>query len=210
MEPKEETRCPWCLGDELYTRYHDEEWGVPLRDSERLFEALILDGAQAGLSWITILKRREGYRAAFDNFDPEKIARYGEDDIARLLGDSRIIRNRLKIRSAIRNAQALLAMREGGLTLADFFWNFVGGKPIVNRFKTMAEIPASTPLSVQISRELKRRGFSFVGPTIIYAMMQASGLVNDHLVGCFRYQAVQRESPAAHPGSNGLIRRIAR
>lgn len=191
MEEKKVTRCPWCLGDELYTRYHDEEWGVPLRDSERLFEALILDGAQAGLSWIMILKRREGYRAAFDNFDMEKIACYGEGDVARLLGDSRIIRNRLKIESAIQNARSVLAMRDEGLTLADFFWQFVDGKPIVNRFNTMTEIPASTPLSAQISRELKRRGFSFVGPTIIYAMMQASGLVNDHLAGCFRYNALR-------------------
>jgi DNA-3-methyladenine glycosylase I len=196
MMQKEIIRCPWCLGDELYTRYHDEEWGVPLRDSGRLFEALILDGAQAGLSWITILKRREGYRAAFDGFDPEKIAHYGEGDIARLLGDPRIIRNRLKIESAIRNARAVLAMRDEGLPLADFFWGFVGGNPVVNRFKTTAEIPASTPLSAQISRELKRRGFSFVGPTIIYAMMQASGLVNDHLIDCFRYET-PREKPAA-------------
>jgi DNA-3-methyladenine glycosylase I len=161
-----------------------------------LFEALILDGAQAGLSWITILKRREGYRAAFDEFDPEKIARYGERDIVRLLGDTRIIRNRLKIESAIRNARGVLSMRDEGLTLADFLWDFVGGKPIVNCFKTMAEVPASTPLSTQISRELKHRGFSFVGPTIIYAMMQACGLVNDHLSGCFRYEAL-REKDAA-------------
>jgi DNA-3-methyladenine glycosylase I len=191
MEQKEQTRCPWCLGGEIYTRYHDEEWGVPLKDSGKLFEALILDGAQAGLSWITILKRREGYRAAFDGFAPEKIARYRESDIARLMNDSRIIRNRLKIESAIKNARAVLVMRDEGLALADFFWDFVGGKPVVNHFKTMAEIPASTPLSVQISQELKRRGFSFVGPTIIYAMMQACGLVNDHLIDCFRHQALR-------------------
>jgi DNA-3-methyladenine glycosylase I len=190
--PKELTRCPWCLGDEIYMRYHDEEWGVPLRDSRKLFEALILDGAQAGLSWITILKRREGYRAAFDGFDPDKIARYGKRDIERLLNDTGIIRNRLKIESAVKNAQALLTMREAGLSLADFFWNFVDGKPIVNHFKTMAEVPAETPLSVRVSKELKRRGFSFVGPTIIYAMMQASGLVNDHLTGCFRHKALSR------------------
>ncbi|MDR0639071.1 MAG: DNA-3-methyladenine glycosylase I [Spirochaetaceae bacterium] len=196
MEQKEVIRCPWCLGGEIYTRYHDEEWGVPLRDSGRLFEALVLDGAQAGLSWITILKRREGYRAAFDGFDPEKIVRYGEGDVARLLNDSRIVRNRLKVKSAIQNARAVLAMRDEGLTLADFFWNFVDGEPIMNRFKTMAEIPASTPLSTQISQELKHRGFSFVGPTIIYAMMQACGLVNDHLTSCFRHNAL-REKPAA-------------
>jgi DNA-3-methyladenine glycosylase I len=190
MDIREENRCPWCLGDAVYTRYHDEEWGVPLRDSGKLFEALILDGAQAGLSWITILKRRESYRAAFEGFDPEKIARYGDDDIVRLLGDSRIIRNRLKIESAVKNARGVLAMRDEGLSLADFFWNFVDGKPIINHFKALAEIPAATPLSERISKELKRRGFSFVGPTIIYAMMQASGLVNDHLTGCFRHKAV--------------------
>ncbi|MDR1468922.1 MAG: DNA-3-methyladenine glycosylase I [Spirochaetaceae bacterium] len=196
MGQKEITRCPWCLGDEIYTRYHDEEWGVPLRDSGKLFEALVLDGAQAGLSWITILKRREGYRAAFDGFDPEKIARYGEGDVVRLLGDPRIIRNRLKIASAIQNARAVLAMHDEGLTLADFFWDFVGGEPVVNRFKTMDEIPASTSLSARVSKELKRRGFSFVGPTIIYAMMQASGLVNDHLIGCFRYKALEKHAAA--------------
>jgi DNA-3-methyladenine glycosylase I len=193
MGEKEITRCPWCLGNEVYTRYHDEEWGVPQRDSGKLFEALVLDGAQAGLSWITILKRREGYRAAFDGFDPEKIAHYGEHDTARLMGDSRIIRNRLKIESAVKNARGVLAMRDEGLTLADFFWSYVGGKPIVNHFKTMAEIPAETPLSAQISRELKRRGFSFVGPTIIYAMMQACGFVNDHLTGCFRHKALREK-----------------
>jgi DNA-3-methyladenine glycosylase I len=187
---KEVTRCPWCLGDEIYMRYHDEEWGVPLHDSRKLFEALILDGAQAGLSWITILKRREGYRAAFDGFDPDKIARYGKEDIERLLNDTGIIRNRLKIESAVKNAQGVLTMRETGLSLADFFWNFVDGKPIVNHFKTMACVPAETPLSARVSKELKRRGFSFVGPTIIYAMMQASGLVNDHLTGCFRHKAL--------------------
>jgi DNA-3-methyladenine glycosylase I len=189
---KEVIRCPWCLGDEIYTRYHDEEWGVPLRDSGKLFEALILDGAQAGLSWITILKRRENYRAAFEGFNLEKIARYGERDVERLLNDPGIIRNRLKIQSAIKNARCVLAMREEGLSFADFFWGFVDGKPVVHHFKTPAEIPAETPLSVQVSKELKRRGFSFVGPTIIYAMMQACGLVNDHLTGCFRYKAVMK------------------
>ena len=206
MEQNEITRCPWCLGDEIYTRYHDEEWGVPLRDSGRLFEALILDGAQAGLSWITILKRREGYRAAFDGFNPEKIARYGEGDVARLLGDSRIIRNRLKIESAIQNARGVLAMRGEGLTLADFFWKFVDGKPIINHFNTMSQVPASTPLSTEISRELKRRGFSFVGPTIIYAMMQASGLVNDHLTGCFRHKALRENSVAVNRVKRSVTR----
>jgi DNA-3-methyladenine glycosylase I len=189
---KEVVRCPWCLGDEIYTRYHDEEWGVPLLDSGKLFEALILDGAQAGLSWLTILKRRENYRDAFEGFDPEKIARYGERDVERLLNDPGIIRNRLKIQSVVKNARCVLAMRDEGLSLADFFWDFVDGKPVVHHFKTLAEIPAETPLSVQVSKELKRRGFSFAGPTIIYAMMQACGLVNDHLTGCFRYKAVMK------------------
>jgi DNA-3-methyladenine glycosylase I len=183
-------RCPWCVGDALYTRYHDEEWGVPLRDSRRLFEALILDGAQAGLSWITILKRREGYRAAFDAFDEDKIARWTERDVERLLQDSRIIRNRRKVESAIQNARGVLAMRDEGLSLSDFFWDFVDGTPIVHHFSSMSNVPASSPLSETISKELKRRGFSFVGPTIIYAMIQACGLVNDHLTGCFRYKEV--------------------
>jgi DNA-3-methyladenine glycosylase I len=152
-----------------------------------LFEALILDGAQAGLSWLTILKRRESYRAAFDGFDPEKIARYGEGDITRLMENPGVIRNRLKIESAVKNARGVLAMRDEGITLSAFFWGFLDGVPLVNHFKTMEEVPASTPLSTAISRELKRRGFTFVGPTIIYALMQACGLVNDHLTCCFRY-----------------------
>ena len=181
-------RCPWCLDDPEYLRYHDREWGVPLKNSRKLFEYLILDGAQAGLSWLTILKRREGYRQAFDGFDPEKIARYGEKDIARLLKDSRIIRNKLKIRSAIGNAKAYLKMEEAGESFGKWLWNWVGGKPIVNHRKTLAEIPASTELSENISRELKKRGFTFVGPTIIYAFIQAAGLVNDHLADCYRYK----------------------
>ena len=183
----EKIRCPWCLGDADYTRYHDREWGVPLKNSRKLFEFLILDGAQAGLSWLTILKRREGYRAAFDGFDPEKIARYGEKDIARLQKDQRIIRNGLKIRSAIGNARAYLEMGESGEDFSKWLWNWVGGKPVVNRWKTLDRIPASTELSEKISKELKKKGFTFVGPTIIYAFMQAAGLVNDHLTGCYRY-----------------------
>ena len=188
-EPK--TRCPWCLGDAVYTRYHDREWGTPLKNSRKLLEFLILDGAQAGLSWLTILKRRDGYRAAFDGFDPETIARYGKKDEARLLKDPRIIRNRLKISSAIGNARAYCAMKEAGEDLSKWLWKYVDGKPIVNHWKTLAEIPASTELSERISKELKKKGFSFVGPTIIYAFLQASGLVNDHLVDCFRWSAVQ-------------------
>ncbi|MDR2510033.1 MAG: DNA-3-methyladenine glycosylase I [Spirochaetaceae bacterium] len=185
-------RCRWCEGDREYTRYHDEEWGVPLYDNRRLFEFLILDGAQAGLSWLTILKRREAYRAAFDGFNAEKIARYGEKDIKRLMNDSGIIRNRLKINSAIKNAQGYLAFMEGPQSFSDWLWSFTGGVPVVNTFKAHGEIPASTPLSKTISSELKKRGFTFAGPVIIYAFMQAAGLVNDHITGCFRWQEVQK------------------
>ena len=186
----DKVRCPWCLGDTDYMRYHDKEWGVPLKNSRKLFEFLILDGAQAGLSWLTILKRREGYRLAFDQFDPEKMARYGEKDVARLLKDERIIRNRLKISSAIGNARAYCEMEEAGENFGKWLWNWVDGKPIVNHRKTLAQIPASTKLSEEISRELKKKGFTFVGPTIIYAFIQAAGLVNDHLIDCYRYKEI--------------------
>ena len=188
----EKVRCSWCLADADYMQYHDREWGVPLKSSKKLFEFLILDGAQAGLSWLTILKRREGYRQAFDGFDPEKIARYGDKDIKRLMGDEGIIRNRLKILSAIRNAQAYCRMEDEGENFGKWLWNWVDGKPIVNHWKTLKEIPASTPLSEQISRELKKKGFNFVGPTIVYAFIQAAGIVNDHLVDCCRWEACQR------------------
>jgi DNA-3-methyladenine glycosylase I len=178
------------MGDKEYTRYHDEEWGVPLHDSSRLFEALVLDGAQAGLSWVTILKRRNEYRLVFDNMNPEKIACYGEKDIERLMADKRIIRNRKKIESAIKNARAYLSMRDQGHDFSTWLWDWVDGKPIVNHYKTMREIPSFTPLSAKISKILVKRGFSFVGPTIVYAFMQASGLVNDHLTGCFRHDLV--------------------
>ena len=184
-------RCPWCLDDADYMRYHDREWGVSLKNSKKLFEFLVLDGAQAGLSWLTILKRRDGYRLAFDGFDPEKMAAYGAKDITRLLGDERIIRNRLKINSAIENARAYLKMEEVGEEFGKWLWNWVDGKPIVNHWKTLEEIPASTELSEKISGELKKKGFSFVGPTIIYAFIQAAGLVNDHLVDCYRHREVQ-------------------
>jgi len=186
-KPVELIRCPWCLGDPLYLKYHDKEWGRPLKNNQKLFEFLILDGAQAGLSWLTILKRREGFRAAFDGMDPELMARYGDKDIARLMGDPRIISNQRKISSAIENAQAYLKMMEGPVSFSKWLWNWVDGEPVINHFKTMAEIPAFTELSEGISRELKERGFSFVGPTIIYAFMQAVGLVNDHLADCFRH-----------------------
>ena len=190
----EKNRCPWCLRDPDYTRYHDREWGVPLKNSRKLFEFLVLDGAQAGLSWLTILKRREGYRLAFDGFDPEKMAGYGEKDVKRLLKDERIIRNRLKINSAISNARAYCDMAEAGEDFSKWLWNWVDGRPIVNRWKRLEQIPASTDLSQQISKELKKKGFTFVGPTIIYAFLQASGLINDHLVDCYRWAAVQPHS----------------
>ncbi|MDR0400657.1 MAG: DNA-3-methyladenine glycosylase I [Treponema sp.] len=181
----EKIRCPWCLGDPLYIKYHDAEWGRPLRNDRRLFELLVLEGAQAGLSWLTILKRREGYRAAFDGMDPERIARYGEKDVARLLGDGRIIRNRRKIQSAVENARSYLAMMEGPGGFSRWLWDHVDGEPIVNRFDTMSQIPVTTPLAEGISKELKKRGFSFIGPTIVYAFLQSAGLVNDHLTSCY-------------------------
>ena len=190
METTEPMRCPWPGADADYIRYHDEEWGVPLHDDRKLFSLLILEGAQAGLSWITILKRREGYFRAFEGFDPERMARYGEADIERLMADSGIIRNRRKIESAIANARAYLRLAEELSAernpFATWLWAFVDGKPIVNRPKTLSEVPAVTPLAETISKELKRKGFSFVGPTIIYAYMQSAGLVDDHLVSCFR------------------------
>lgn len=180
----ETARCPWCGSDPLYVAYHDDEWGVPCHDERRLFEFLILEGAQAGLSWLTILKKRENYRRAFDGFDPQKIARYGDADVARLLGDAGIVRNRLKVAAAIANARALLQLYEAGGTLDALLWSFTDGQPLINRFRSMAEVPAETPASRAMSKELARRGFKFVGPTICYATMQSLGLVNDHLVTC--------------------------
>jgi DNA-3-methyladenine glycosylase I len=178
------------MGDDEYRRYHDEEWGVPQHDNEKLFEALVLDGAQAGLSWITILRRREDYRKAFDGMKPEIIANYGEKDIERLLNDSSIIRNRRKIESAIENARAYIAMRDQGHDFSSWLWDWLDGKPVVNHYSSMKEIPSHTPLSTQISKILIKRGFTFVGPTIVYAFMQASGFVNDHLTSCFRHGLV--------------------
>ena len=188
-------RCPWCLGDDIYTKYHDKEWGKPLKNSQKLFEFLILDGAQAGLSWLTILKRRKGYEEAFDGFDPQKMARYGKKDIDRLLQDTRIIRNKLKINSAINNARAFCDnFIEGPVSFSKWLWNFVDGKPVINHWKTLEEIPSSTDVSGRISAELKKLGFTFVGPTIIYAFIQASGLVDDHLTDCFRHSLYAGES----------------
>ncbi|MDP3124273.1 MAG: DNA-3-methyladenine glycosylase I [Thiobacillus sp.] len=183
-------RCAWCGADPLYRAYHDEEWGVPLHDERALFELLTLEGAQAGLSWFTILKKREGYRPAFNDFDAERIARYTEADVTRLMADAGIVRNRLKIESTITNARATLKLRESGGGLDGYFWNFVGGRPIVNAWTDMSQVPASTPLSDAISKDMKQRGFKFVGSTILYAHMQAMGLVNDHTTECFRYGAL--------------------
>jgi DNA-3-methyladenine glycosylase I len=180
-------RCTWPGSDPLYVRYHDEEWGVPVHDDRKLFEFLVLEGAQAGLSWITILRRREGYRRAFSAFDAEAVARYTEEDAARLLADEGIIRNRAKVRSAIQNAQAFLKVQEEFGSFDAYIWRFVDGEPIVNRFTGDGDIPARTELSDAISKDMKRRGFSFVGSTIVYAHMQATGMVNDHLVSCFRH-----------------------
>ena len=184
-------RCPWCLGSESYVRYHDEEWGVPVRDDRRLFEFLILEGAQAGLSWSTILNKRESYRRAFAGFDPAKVARLGARDVKRLMADAGIVRNRLKIESAIGNARAFLEVRREFGSFAAYLWGFVDGRPLQSTRRSMKRVPARTPLSDAISRDLKRRGFRFVGSTIVYAFMQAVGLVNDHLVGCFRRAQLQ-------------------
>jgi DNA-3-methyladenine glycosylase I len=181
------TRCAWCGADPLYQAYHDTEWGVPLHDERALFEFLILEGAQAGLSWLTILKKRAGYRRAFDNFDAERVTRYGEADVARLLADPGIVRNRLKIAAAIGNARATLALREAFGGLDAYFWGFVDGRPIRNAWRDSSRVPARTALSDQISKDLKARGFKFVGSTIVYAHMQATGMVNDHTLDCFRH-----------------------
>lgn len=180
-------RCEWGNSDPLYVQYHDAEWGVPLHDDQTLFEFLVLEGAQAGLSWLTILRKRENYRKAFDNFDAKKIARYNARRIEKLLNDPGIVRNRLKINATIQNARAFLKVQAEFGSFDGYIWRFVDGKPIVNRWKTLREIPAKTPLSERISKDLIQRGFRFVGPTIIYAHLQATGVVQDHLTSCFRY-----------------------
>ena len=186
------TRCPWGDSDPLYVDYHDNEWGVPLHDDRRLFEMLVLEGAQAGLSWLTILKRRDAYRRAFDRFDPRRVAGYDDAAVARLLADDGIIRNRLKVRAAVTNARAFLDVQRKFGSFDSYIWGFVDGRPIQNAWQTLAEVPARTPLSDALSKDLKARGFSFVGSTICYAHMQATGMVNDHVVDCFRHRAVQR------------------
>jgi len=185
-------RCAWPGEDPLYVAYHDDEWGVPERDDARLLEKLILDGAQAGLAWITILRKRDGYRRAFAGFDAERIARFGTRDVRRLLADPAIVRNRLKVAAAIGNARAYLALREEGLGFGSFLWQFVGGMPRQNRWGRQQDLPAETAESKAMSTALRARGFRFVGPTICYAFMQATGMVNDHLVGCFRHRQVAR------------------
>lgn len=184
-------RCPWAK-NELAERYHDEEWGVPVRDDRTLFEFLILEGAQAGLSWDTILKKREHYREVFDHFDAERVARYDKRKIEKLLADPGIVRNRLKVEGAVKNARAFLAVREREGAFAPFLWSFVGGTPIVNRWSALKQVPAQTAESDAMSKALKKLGFTFVGSTICYAMMQAVGMVNDHLIDCPRHAAVHR------------------
>ncbi len=181
-------RCEWCIGKEIYEEYHDTEWGVPVYDDQMLFEMLCLEGAQAGLSWITVLQKREHYRKVFDGFDPTKIARYTQKKRDRLLSDPGIIRNKLKVNGFIVNAQEYLRLQDEGRSFSDYIWNFVDGKPTINRFKTMADVPANTPVSDVMSKQLKKDGFKFVGSTIVYAFMQACGMVNDHTTSCFRHK----------------------
>ncbi len=192
MTPKADTptRCSWAGGSPLMLAYHDKEWGVPVHDDRTLFELLTLEGAQAGLSWETILKKRENYRRAFDNFDAARIARYTKRDMERLLADAGIVRNRLKVAATVNNAQRFLEVREEFGSFEEYIWRFVGGRPIKNSFRALSEMPAKTEESEAMSVELRRRGFKFVGSTICYAFMQAVGMVNDHTVGCFRYAEV--------------------
>jgi len=188
--PKPIKRCTWCTSSELYIAYHDEEWGIPVYDDRLLFEMLLLEGAQAGLSWITILNKRENYRKAFDNFEAQKIARYTDKQKVKLLQNAGIVRNKLKVNAAATNAQAFLKIQDEVGSFKEYIWKFVNGKPIKNKFKTLAEVPASTDESDAMAKDLKKRGFKFVGTTICYAFMQAVGMVNDHTTDCFRYKAI--------------------
>mgnify|MGYP003109804250 FL=1 len=187
----EKQRCWWCGDDPLYVAYHDTEWGVPVKDDEKLFEFLILETFQAGLSWITVLRKRENFRKAFDDFNYKKIARYSEAKIQELLQDAGIIRNKLKVRATITNAQAFMKVQEEFGSFSDYIWGFVDGKPIQNSLQNKSEVQANTPLSDALSKDLKKRGFKFVGTTVVYAHMQATGMVNDHLTDCFRYEEVK-------------------
>jgi DNA-3-methyladenine glycosylase I len=191
-------RCGWrgMAGDPLYEAYHDTEWGVPEYDPRALWEKLVLDGFQAGLAWITILRKREAFRAAFDDFDPEKVARYGEADRARLMADAGIVRSNAKIDAAVQSARTYLAMRDAGEDFSDFCWGFVDGRPLQTAAVSIGDVPAQTPLAVEVSKALKAKGFKFVGPVIVYAWMQAVGMVNDHLTCCFRYEAIRKAGEA--------------
>jgi DNA-3-methyladenine glycosylase I len=186
--PDGRTRCAWVSDGPLYLAYHDEEWGVPSRDDRHLYELLVLEGAQSGLSWSTILRKREGYRRAFGGFDAQAVARFGLDDVERLLGDAGIVRNRAKIESAVSNAQCVLDLQEEHGSFSEYVWSFVGDSPIVGRWRELGQIPAQTAESTAMSKDMKRRGFRFVGPTVCYAFMQSAGLVNDHVTSCFRYE----------------------
>lgn len=201
MAPDGRTRCHWALPTQAgMVEYHDREWGVPVRDERTQFEFLVLESAQAGLSWYTVLRKREGYRRAFADFDPAQVARYSQADVERLLGDPGLIRNRAKIEAAVNNAQRFLEVQAAHGSFCEFLWGFVEGRPIVNHWREPAEVPATTALSDRLARELKRLGFRFLGSTALYAHLQATGLVNDHLVGCFRHGEVARPSPGAHTG----------
>lgn len=194
-------RCTWCGSDPLYVDYHDLEWGVPVWDDQTLFEFLILEGAQAGLAWITVLRKRDGYRKLFSNFDANKVARYTDNRLDKLLTDPAIIRNRLKVYGARKNARAFLAVQEEKGSFANYMWDFLDGEPLQNQWKSMKQVPATTPLSDQISKDMKKRGFTFVGSTIIYAHMQATGMVNDHTVDCFRHRECADLASTSRPRS---------
>lgn len=186
------TRCGWCGSDPLYVRYHDTEWGVPCHDEQKLFEFVVLEGAQAGLSWITVLRKRENYRKAMHGFDAARMATYDANDVERLMNDASIIRNRAKIEAAIGNARATCEVHQSGRTLNELFWKYVDGQPLINRWQTLGEIPVHTPIAETLSKELKQLGFRFVGPTVIYSHMQATGMINDHIHSCFRHREVQQ------------------
>ena len=192
LELPAQSRCPWCLGHPLYIAYHDLEWGVPVTDDKKQFEFLVLESAQAGLSWLTILKKRDNYRRAYAGFDPEKVARFGARDVKRLLGDAGIVRNRLKIAASVNNAKRVLEIQKEFGSFSLYLWGFVGNAPVLNRWTALHQIPPRTQLSDRVSNDLKKRGFRFVGSTIIYAHMQATGLVNDHLASCHRYREIVR------------------
>jgi DNA-3-methyladenine glycosylase I len=192
MKPKIITRCHWCGTDPVYVKYHDEVWGVPEFDNKALFAKLILDGAQAGLSWITILRRQEGYMSVFDNLDPEKVARYTDKKLEKILLDERIIRNRLKVFATRTNSRAYLDMQDQGIDFSEHLWSFVDGKPVINKLRSEKDFQATSPISDAMSKDLKKRGFTFVGSTIVYAFMQAVGMYNDHVVNCFRHEEVKK------------------